>query len=126
MRNKYKRKEQINILGKKPQVLENNINHSSAIDLQNVKNRKIENVVFERTKPIFNRYEKINYIKEKNNDKIKKEENLNENKKSNNINKDIQTRYKKLNIIKLFNELKFQIFNNLIKNIYIIYKYNKR
>ena len=98
MRNKYKRKEQINILGKKPQVLENSINHSSAIDLQNAKNRKIENVIFERTKPIFNRYEKINYIKEKNNDKIKKEENLNENKKSNNINKDIQTRYKKLNI----------------------------
>ena len=113
MRNKYKRKEQINILGKKPQVLENNINHSSAIDLQNVKNRKIENVIFERTKPIFNRYEKINYIKEKNNDKIKKEENLNENKKSNNINKTlIMILMEKKSMI-----IYLMIIINIIKNI---------
>ena len=98
MRSKYKRRE-----NKKPEIIKTNINLSSAIDIRKAKDKKVENVIFERTKPFYNRHEKINQIKEKNNDKTKKEEILKPNEKINKIqniknNKDIQNTYKKLNI----------------------------
>ena len=105
MRNKYKRRdkaENINNLEKKSQLVQNNIKNSSALDIQKIKDKKIENVIFERTKPIYNRYERNNYLKEKNNDNLKKDETINYNdnntKKPNIItNKGIRKRYENLN-----------------------------
>ena len=105
MRNKYKRRdktENINNLEKKSQIVQNNIKNSSALDIQKIKDKKIENVIFERTKPIYNRYERNNYLKEKNNDNLKKDETINDNdnntKKPNIVsNRDIRKRYENLN-----------------------------
>ena len=106
MRSKYKRREnkdKIDINDKKKEIIKSNINHSRAIDIKRTKDKKVENVIFERTKPFYNRYEKINQIKEKNFDKNKKEEILKENEKEKRIlnnknNKETQNTYKKLNI----------------------------
>ena len=105
MRSKYKRREnkdKIDINDKKKEIIKSNINHSSAIDIKRTKDKKVENVIFERTKPFYNRYEKINQIKEKNFDKNKKEEILKEKEKEKRIlnnknNKETQNTYKKLN-----------------------------
>ena len=103
MRSKYKRRDKLDnstILEKKTQILQNKIKNSSVIDIQKIKDKKVENVIFERIKPIYHRYEKINYIKEKNDDKYKKEENINETLKNKaNIlnNKENQYKHRNLN-----------------------------
>ena len=61
MRNKYKRRDKsdnINNTEKKIQILSNNLKNSSALDIQKLKDKKIENVIFERAKPIYTRHEK--------------------------------------------------------------------
>ena len=120
MRNKYKRRDKsnnTNILDKKSQLPQNNYKNSSALDIQKIKDKKIENVIFERAKPIY----KNNYLKENNNDKIKKEENLNENEKNKNkiniiSNKEIHNRYKNL-IINLNKDEKKNIQDNKLNDI---------
>ena len=120
MRNKYKRRDKsnnTNILDKKSQLPQNNYKNSSALDIQKIKDKKIENVIFERTKPIH----KNNYLKENNNDKNKKEENLNENEKNKNkiniiSNKEIHNRYKNL-IINLNKDEKKNIQDNKLNDI---------
>ena len=120
MRNKYKRRDKsdnINILDKKSQLPQNNYKNSSALDIQKIKDKKIENVIFERAKPIY----KNNYLKENNNDKNKKEENLNENEKNKNkiniiSNKEIHNRYKNL-IINLNKDEKKNIQDNKLNDI---------
>ena len=120
MRNKYKRRDKsnnTNILDKKSQLPQNNYKNSSALDIQKIKDKKIENVIFERAKPIY----KNNYLKENNNDKNKKEENLNENEKNKNkINiiskKEIHNRYKNL-IINLNKDEKKNIQDNKLNDI---------
>ena len=120
MRNKYKRRDKsdnINILDKKSQLPQNNYKNSSALDIQKIKDKKIENVIFERAKPIY----KNNYLKENNNDKNKKEENLNENDKNKNkiniiSNKEIHNRYKNL-IINLNKDEKKNIQDNKLNDI---------
>ena len=124
MRNKYKRRDKsdnINNTEKKIQILSNNIKNSSALDIQKLKDKKIENVIFERTKPIYTRHEKNNYLKEKNFDKFKKEENLNENDKNKNklniiSNKEIHKRYKNL-IINLNKDEKKNIQDNKLNDV---------
>ena len=144
MRSKYKRREnkdKIDIIEKKPKMIKNNINHSSALDIKRTNDKKIENVIFERIKPIFSRYEKNNYLKEKLNEKPKKEEIINENEKvkiTNNIraNKENQNKYKKLNINTSTNDKNIIKDNNIndvnFSKLMIIkqrnnnsYKYNK-
>ena len=120
MRNKYKRRDKsnnTNILDKKSQLPQNNYKNSSALDIQKIKDKKIENVIFERAKPIY----KNNYLKENNNDKNKKEENLNENEKNKNkiniiSNKEIHNRYKNL-IINLNKDEKKNIQDNKLNDI---------
>ena len=120
MRNKYKRRDKsnnTNILDKKSQLTQNNYKNSSALDIQKIKDKKIENVIFERAKPIY----KNNYLKENNNDKNKKEENLNENEKNKNkiniiSNKEIHNRYKNL-IINLNKDEKKNIQDNKLNDI---------
>ena len=120
MRNKYKRRDKsnnTNILDKKSQLPQNNYKNSSALDIQKIKDKKIENVIFERAKPIY----KNNYLKENNNDKNKKEENLNENDKNKNkiniiSNKEIHNRYKNL-IINLNKDEKKNIQDNKLNDI---------
>ena len=120
MRNKYKRRDKsnnTNILDKKSQLPQNNYKNLSALDIQKIKDKKIENVIFERAKPIY----KNNYLKENNNDKIKKEENLNENEKNKNkiniiSNKEIHNRYKNL-IINLNKDEKKNIQDNKLNDI---------
>ena len=120
MRNKYKRGDKsnnTNILDKKSQLPQNNYKNSSALDIQKIKDKKIENVIFERAKPIY----KNNYLKENNNDKNKKEENLNENEKNKNkiniiSNKEIHNRYKNL-IINLNKDEKKNIQDNKLNDI---------
>ena len=120
MRNKYKRRDKsnnTNILDKKSQLTQNNYKNSSALDIQKIKDKKIENVIFERAKPIY----KNNYLKENNNDKNKKEENLNENDKNKNkiniiSNKEIHNRYKNL-IINLNKDEKKNIQDNKLNDI---------
>ena len=126
MRSKYKRREKANTLEKKSQILENNISHSSTIDIQKIPEKKVQNSIFERTKPFYNRYNKINTIKGKNEEKNKKVEKVIKNEKikqnneyQNNINnKEIQNRYKKLNINtnkeekRLIQDNKINIANN--------------
>ena len=120
MRNKYKRRDKsnnTNILDKKSQLPQNNYKNSSALDIQKIKAKKIENVIFERAKPIY----KNNYLKENNNDKNKKEENLNENEKNKNkiniiSNKEIHNRYKNL-IINLNKDEKKNIQENKLNDI---------
>ena len=122
MRNKYKRRDKsnnTNILDKKSQLPQNNYKNSSALDIQKIKDKKIENVIFERAKPIY----KNNYLKENNNDKIKKEENLNENENEKNknkiniiSNKEIHNRYKNL-IINLNKDEKKNIQDNKLNDI---------
>ena len=106
MRSKYKRRDKLdntNILEKKTQLLQNKIKNSSAIDIQKIKDKKVENVIFERIKPIYHRYEKINnYLKEKNDVKTKKDENIIKKEIDNNktnilSNKENQNQYRKLN-----------------------------
>ena len=124
MRNKYKRRDKsdnINNTEKKIQILSNNIKNSSALDIQKLKDKKIENVIFERAKPIYTRHEKNNYLKEKNFDKFKKEENLNENDKNKNklniiSNKEIHKRYKNL-IINLNKDEKKNIQDNKLNDV---------
>ena len=104
MRSKYKRRDILdntNILEKKTQLLQNKIKNSSAIDIQSIKGKKVENVIFERIKPIYYRQEKINYLKEKT-DVKSKDENINKNeteKNKTNIinNKETSYKYRKLN-----------------------------
>ena len=120
MRNKYKRRDKsnnTNILDKKSQLPQNNYKNSSALDIQKIKDKKIENVIFERAKPIY----KNNYLKENNNDKNKKEENLNENEKNKNkiniiSNKEIHNRYKNI-IINLNKDEKKNIQDNKLNDI---------
>ena len=120
MRNKYKRRDKsnnTNILDKKSQLPQNNYKNSSALDIQKIKDKKIENVIFERAKPIY----KNNYLKENNNDKNKKEENLNENEKNKNkiniiSNKEIHNKYKNL-IINLNKDEKKNIQDNKLNDI---------
>ena len=120
MRNKYKRRDKsnnTNILDKKSQLPQNNYKNSSALDIQKIKDKKIENIIFERAKPIY----KNNYLKENNNDKNKKEENLNENEKNKNkiniiSNKEIHNRYKNL-IINLNKDEKKNIQDNKLNDI---------
>ena len=120
MRNKYKRRDKsnnTNILDKKSQLPQNNYKNSSALDIQKIKDKKIENVIFERAKPIY----KNNYLKENNNDKNKKEENVNENEKNKNkiniiSNKEIHNRYKNL-IINLNKDEKKNIQDNKLNDI---------
>ena len=62
MRSKYKKrdnKEKIDITDRNPQIVKNNIINSSALDIKKNKDKQIDNVIFERTKPFYNRYEKI-------------------------------------------------------------------
>ena len=120
MRNKYKRRDKsnnTNILDKKSQLPQNDYKNSSALDIQKIKDKKIENIIFERAKPIY----KNNYLKENNNDKNKKEENLNENEKNKNkiniiSNKEIHNRYKNL-IINLNKDEKKNIQDNKLNDI---------
>ena len=122
MRNKYKRRDKsnnTNILDKKSQLPQNNYKNSSALDIQKIKDKKIENIIFERAKPIY----KNNYLKENNNDKNKKEENLNENENEKNknkiniiSNKEIHNRYKNL-IINLNKDEKKNIQDNKLNDI---------
>ena len=115
MRNKYKRRDKsdnINNTEKKIQILSNNIKNSSALDIQKLKDKKIENVIFERAKPIYTRHEK---------NKFKKEENLNENDKNKNklniiSNKEIHKRYKNL-IINLNKDEKKNIQDNKLNDV---------
>ena len=106
MRNKYKKKDnkdKINISEKNTHIIKNYINNSSSSEIKRIQDKKIDDNTFERTLPIYNKYEKINYIKEKNTEKIQKKELLNDNKsekeKTNkNIinNKKIRDKYQKI------------------------------
>ena len=126
MRSKYKKrdnKEKIDITDRNPQIVKNNIINSSALDIKKNKDKQIDNVIFERTKPFYNRYEKINYVKGKITEKFKKEEILNENKnekdkKIKNIisNKEIHEKYKKL-IININKDEKKVIQDNKLNDV---------
>ena len=121
MRSKYKRRnktDNIDTIEKKPQIIKNNINNSNASDTKKIKDKRIENIIFERTKPIINRIEKINYLKEKTKERFKNEENYNETEKNkstlNNINnKENRNSYKKINIITNKDDKKFLHDNNM-------------
>ena len=144
MRSKYKRRnktDKIDTIEKKSQIIKNNINNSNASDTKKIKDKKIENIIFERTKPIINRIEKINYLKEKTKERFKNEENYNEKEKNkstlNNINnKENRNSYKKVNIITNKDDKKFLQDNNMkddnTSNLMLFrqrnnnsYKYNK-
>ena len=128
MRSKYKRRnktDKIDTIEKKPQIIKNNINNSNASDTKKIKDKRIENIIFERTKPIINRIEKINYLKEKTKERFKKGENFNEKEKDkdkdkpilNNINnKENRNSYKKVNIITNKDDKKFLQDNNMKDN----------
>ena len=121
MRNKYKKHDKMIEFNKHTSIFEKNINYSSSLNLKKTKSPTNKNSIMDKSKPILNRFNRLNQRKEKEKEKEKEIEN-NLAKDDNHYNFD--KIYKDVPIIKINQTNEKEKESKLSKNLHKFTRYN--